>query len=800
MKFLKGILSICILFSSFLALSQSNTVYSKLKIHLHEVDLQEVSKLGLETDHGCHAHHKHLINVFNQYERGLLDQAGIPYDVVIEDVNAFYNQYGTSDENYVMAQSRGVDCVSSETDKFDYPTPDNYSYGSMGGYLTYQEALDELDKMAELYPNLITERQAIGNIQTQEGRNLYYLVISSTPNNVDPSKPQILYNALHHAREPNSLSQLIFYMWYLLEGYGNDDEVTYLVDNTSMFFVPIVNPDGYVFNETNNPNGGGFWRKNRYVNPNGEAVGVDLNRNYGYFWGFDNNGSSGNENSDVYRGPSAFSEPETQAIRELCIANNFQIALNYHTFGNLLIHPWGYSDQPTDEDDVFKSLARVMTADNDFQIGTGTETVGYVVNGDSDDWLYGEETEKNKIYSMTPEVGPAFWPAEDQIDRLNKTAVRHNLNAAHLLYNFAWAKEISPKNEITEKNGSFKFNLEKSGLKEGDISFALYSNTPGLELTMNEYPNLMMDIGDMMELEIDYIIDPVVIGDELSMTMSIDNGLFNLELPLIKTYNASVSDPDIVETDNLDETTNFEIVGNWNLTEEDFVSAPYSITDSPNQEYPNNSYSEITLESIDLSTADSAYFKFQTKFEIEIDYDFAQILVSTDGTIFEPVCGKFTNPAVPDQLPEDEPVYDGFQSEWVQEEICLNEFVGNENVTIRFTMSSDQFVREDGFYFDDLTVEQFTGSTSTTDDLALENILIAPNPVKDLLQIKIKSSENKAQSYSYQILNVEGRSVKESILGSSINLISTEDLPEGFYSVCILKGGRILSTSKLVKI
>jgi murein tripeptide amidase MpaA len=67
-------------------------------------------------------------------------------------------------------------------------------------------------------------------------------------------------------------------MWYLLENYGTNDEVTYLVNNHQLYFVPCINPDGYVYNQTTNPNGGGMWRKNRRNNGGG-VYGVDLNQN-----------------------------------------------------------------------------------------------------------------------------------------------------------------------------------------------------------------------------------------------------------------------------------------------------------------------------------------------------------------------------------------------------------------------------------------------------------------------------------------------------------------------------------------
>jgi len=104
-------------------------------------------------------------------------------------------------------------------------------------------------------------------------------------------------------------------MWYLLENYSSDPSIKNIVDNTEMYFIPVVNPDGYIYNQTTNPNGGGLWRKNRRNNGD-NTYGVDLNRNYSYNWGYDNTGSSGNTNSDTYRGPSPFSEPESRIMRD----------------------------------------------------------------------------------------------------------------------------------------------------------------------------------------------------------------------------------------------------------------------------------------------------------------------------------------------------------------------------------------------------------------------------------------------------------------------------------------------------
>ena len=115
----------------------------------------------------------------------------------------------------------------------------------------------------------------------------------------------------------------------------------FLVDNRELYFIPVINVDGYVYNENTNPNGGGNWRKNRRDNGGG-IFGVDPNRNYSFQWGFNNSGSSPTPSSSTYRGTGPFSEPETQAIRDFVNGQDFTMAFNYHSFSNVLIFPYDY--------------------------------------------------------------------------------------------------------------------------------------------------------------------------------------------------------------------------------------------------------------------------------------------------------------------------------------------------------------------------------------------------------------------------------------------------------------------------
>ncbi len=216
------------------------------------------------------------------------------------------------------------------------------------------------------------------------------------------------------------MAVVLYYMFYLLESYGTDPEATYLVNERELYFVPVVNPDGYVYNQTTNPNGGGLWRKNRRVNGGG-VFGVDLNRNYGYRWGFDNVGSSPTPSSDTYRGPAPFSEPETSAIRAFHQGRTIWNGFHYHAYGNYLIHPYAYAATafpPAPDHALYTRYGAALSAMNGYLVGNFAQTLGYLGNGEVIDWSYGEQVEKNKVFAILPEVGGAgdgFWPPPSRI-------------------------------------------------------------------------------------------------------------------------------------------------------------------------------------------------------------------------------------------------------------------------------------------------------------------------------------------------------------------------------------------------
>lgn len=187
-------------------------------------------------------------------------------------------------------------------------------------------------------------------------------------------------------------------MWYLLENYDSDPEIKEIVDNTELYFVPVVNPDGYLYNQLTNPNGGGLWRKNRF-----NTHGVDINRNYDHYqdgiaataiWGGPG-ATTTDTNSDIYAGASAFSEVESQAMKWFINQHDFTISMDNHCFSELLLLPYGFeSNNPTPEGDIYKVISDEMVSQNGYNNIPASDL--YVASGVSIDYIYGGTTRPHK--------------------------------------------------------------------------------------------------------------------------------------------------------------------------------------------------------------------------------------------------------------------------------------------------------------------------------------------------------------------------------------------------------------------
>ncbi|MGD1218127.1 M14 family zinc carboxypeptidase [Streptomyces krungchingensis] len=260
---------------------------------------------------------------------------------------------------------------------------------------------EEIVRTAQENPGL-TKVVSIG--KTIKGQDILALKLTKGAKKTsDGAKPSVLYMSNQHAREWITPEMTRRLMHYYLDNYKTDKRVKKIVDSTELWFVLSANPDGYDY--TFQSEDTRQWRKNlRDVNGDGvisTGDGVDLNRNFAYKWGYDDEGSSPNPTSETYRGTSPASEPETKAVDAFEKRIGFTYGINYHSAAELLLYGVGWQvATPTPDDVLYKSLAG--TPENSAIPGYHPQVSSelYTTNGEAD----GHAGNVNGIAMFTPEM------------------------------------------------------------------------------------------------------------------------------------------------------------------------------------------------------------------------------------------------------------------------------------------------------------------------------------------------------------------------------------------------------------
>ncbi|HMN97230.1 MAG TPA: M14 family metallocarboxypeptidase [Phycisphaerales bacterium] len=287
-------------------------------------------------------------------------RAGLDFDVLIEDVSAL-----VAGERARLAAAEGG--IAGDPGWFD-------EFRNLAAIEAY------LDFLAAERPDLCTI-QTIGT--SLEGRPIRALRVATAP-----GLPAVLYNGGQHAREWVSPMTVMFIADRIVRGAAEDAEIAALLERVELIFVPMVNPDGYVWSWDEVR----LWRKNRRDNGNG-TFGVDLNRNWGWEWG--GSGSSGNPASETYRGPAPFSEPETQVLRDFFLATPSIVGtIDYHSFSQLLLYPWAHTVDPCIDAPLYafagaEMAQRIAAVSGSGYVPGQVSTQLYLAAGASVDWTYG---------------------------------------------------------------------------------------------------------------------------------------------------------------------------------------------------------------------------------------------------------------------------------------------------------------------------------------------------------------------------------------------------------------------------
>lgn len=768
-----------------ISFSQKDEKFHKVKINYNStIDLVKLANQGVGIDHGLHKKNHFFISDFSESEIEKIKSLEIDYEILINDVTKFYNQRNNSQNKFDQNEF-------CEEDENSYITPENYDFkesNEFGGFYTYNEMLNELDDMHSQFPEIVSPRSEIKDEtytgtphihETYEGKFLQWIKISDNPN-ISENEPQILYTALHHAREPASLQQLIYFMWYILENYNSNESIKQIIDNSELFFIPCVNPDGYIYNETTEPSGGGMWRKNRR-----DSHGVDNNRNYSFIdengnevW--NTSGTSNNPNNNTYAGDGPFSESENRAVRYFVESNNFKIALNNHTYGNLLLYPYGYDyNEPTEDNDIYEFISEALVNENNYDNIISADL--YPAAGDSDDFMYGMLTTENnqtreKIFAMTPEIGSSFWPQTSTIEDICKGMLYLNLTAAKMIGNHASVNDLT-ENFITSDVFSANFSLQRLGIvNNGNFNIQIEPISSNIISVSSDINISSLDIGETIynsfQIELNTSINP---GDQVLFKYVLNNGLFNEEVFVEKIYGVPIL---LIEDESDNYSSFWSNNSEWSNTYEEYFSPETSITDSPYSNYSNNAEEIINLiNEIDLSGYSYAEINFDAKWNIESGYDYVQVEISDNGgNNWIPQCGKYTNIGIETHdYAINEPLYDGNQNEWVNESILLTDYI-DQQISVRFKLYSDGGLRRDGFYFDNFKIKGLSSNLNISDD-TLNITKIYPVPSENMVFISSDEVINKVEIY-----DILGKSIL-SIDNNNIKSFSVRSLNNGIYIV-----------------
>jgi hypothetical protein len=287
--------------------------------------------------------------------------------------------------------------------------PEKWSQWDQTTFTRYRDLDDtenELRVLSNTYPSIchlynLSEmfKRSDGSPRlTVQGRTMWAIKISDNPAVNESSEPDALVIGTTHAREWIANEVVMFSINYILRNYGYNTSINSIVNETEMWFIPVLNPDGFQHSidndDFNNSYGVYGWRKNAnesngiagfqdYGSAQGD--GVDLNRNLGYKWG--GTGSSGSPNDPTYRGTVTYSETENQILHLFARGRDFTMALSYHSYSGLNLYPWGYTYNGPEDSKLLQTIAQKMSSYNGYTAQQGSAL--YPTSGDFTDYFYG---------------------------------------------------------------------------------------------------------------------------------------------------------------------------------------------------------------------------------------------------------------------------------------------------------------------------------------------------------------------------------------------------------------------------
>lgn len=705
---------------------------------------------------------------------------------------------------------------------------------TIDGYRTYDDVLSELEQITDDYPE-ITRLYNIGDtwgkIYTDDGNDYYedyYLDIWALKLTQHPDslsgKPAVFYLGGHHAREPLSVEVPMDFLNLLLEGYGEDEDITFLIDNTEIWFLPLSNPDGHkvVLDMLDV-----WWRKNiRDNNENGRfdtsfdygsgIDGVDVNRNFDFEWRADNRNTRA-----TYPGPAAGSEPEVKVFKELMAEVHFVAGISYHTYGEMVLYPYGYAVGCRAPDhDILKDLSDDMAAtiprlnsDNTYRSWQSLDL--YPARGVLDDYAYG----KYGIFCYTIEMATEFIPSPEiaaQISEDNMEAAMILLERVHrstltgIITDAVTGEPLEAEIYIEEidETGSFRepyrtrkpfgryYRMLLPGEYEVIFKSEDYSDSRTYLVTITEDEQTELNvllfpygIGDISGQVVDFFDKKPIAGAKIMLTDSAvepvftdEEGLFVIKDVPYNDYTLRISAEDfgtlyqhIILTkpeynlnavlyphffkDTFETLANWETTGSWGLSTQYSYTGDYSLADSPDGFYNANTESFAELRNmIDLTNAENASVTMMARYRFRFN-DYCLLQIRTENN--DRLSGSGRTEQYPLRNDEWTTIKEfKEQSDWKHYDIPLAAYCGGI-VSLRFFFWSDENLTETGIYIDDFRVyissEELSAEQEPTIPSAFKLEQNFPNPFN--AETSIRFNLPNEQHVTLEIFNIAGKKV-----------------------------------------
>ncbi len=278
----------------------------------------------------------------------------------LKNLDLDYATEGLKDQIDIIVDRRQLEAIKNLGFQYELLPAINKANLYDSEYHTYEEMLAELDSLQQVYPD-ITSLHQIG--VSQQYRIPIWAIKISDNASIDEDEFTVLYDGVHHAREPIGLESCMVLINHLLSEYGSDPQITKIVDNIEIWIIPILNTEGYTYlvdNDLSSP----WWRKNQRDNNennqfDSDVDGVDLNRNYDYQF---TSGGSPDFSSWTYRGPYPFSESEVAAKRDLALRERFLCSVTYHSYGEIIYYSRGTEGSTIPETPLIDQFANSVAS------------------------------------------------------------------------------------------------------------------------------------------------------------------------------------------------------------------------------------------------------------------------------------------------------------------------------------------------------------------------------------------------------------------------------------------------------